>query len=81
MYDGWMDCRLALSAVRPDLYAKRMLEFVLRHTDYAELMAERQQRLKEHGQQGGAGQKPEKSRWGKIANFLKEKKKDRLDLL
>lgn len=29
------------SSVPPDLYASRMLEFILRHTDYAEVAAQR----------------------------------------
>ena len=73
-----------LSAVRPDLYAQRMLEFVLRHTDYKELKeeAERErQRDRQLQQQQQIAEQPKKSRWSKISNFLKEKKKDRLDLL
>jgi ribosomal protein L12E/L44/L45/RPP1/RPP2 len=29
------------SSVRPDLYAQRMLAFILKHTDYDEIMAQR----------------------------------------
>lgn len=64
-----------------------MLEFVLRHTDYEEVKEaqarerERRQRDLQQQQQQQVAEQPKKSRWGKIANFLKEKKKDRLDLL
>lgn len=71
-----------LSAVRPDLYAQRMLEFVLRHTDYKELKEEAErERQRDRQQQQQIAEQPKKGRWSKISNFLKEKKKDRLDLL
>jgi len=56
-----------------------MLEFILRHSDYEELMAERERQRDR--QQRSAEQPKKSSRWGKISDFLKEKKKDRLDLL
>jgi hypothetical protein len=32
---------MELSSVSPELYARRMLEFILRHTDYHEIMEAR----------------------------------------
>lgn len=69
-----------MSAVRPNLYAQRMLEFVLRHTDYEEMKEAERERQRDRQQQQVAKQ-PKKSSWNKISHFLKEKKKDRLDLL
>jgi hypothetical protein len=34
--------RMIQSSIRPDLYANRMLEFILKHTDYYEIMAQRE---------------------------------------
>ena len=34
-------CRSTLSAVNPTLYAERMLEFIMRHTDYEEVLRAR----------------------------------------
>ena len=56
-----------------------MLEFVLRHTDYEELKEAERERQRDRQQQ--IAKQPKKSSWNKISNFLKEKKKDRLDLL
>lgn len=56
-----------------------MLEFVLRHTDYEELKEAERERQRDRQQQ--VAKQPKKSSWNKISHFLKEKKKDRLDLL
>ena len=36
--------RMLQSSVRPELYAERMVNFILKHTDYSEIMTERAER-------------------------------------
>ncbi len=42
-FKGFTHDRKQLSAVDPGLYAERMLDFIMLHTDYPEIMAQRKQ--------------------------------------
>jgi ribosomal protein L12E/L44/L45/RPP1/RPP2 len=42
------------SSIRPDLYAQRMLDFILKHTDYDEVMAQRAAAAKAAADAGAA---------------------------
>lgn len=42
-FKGFSEDRKQLSAVSPALYAERMLDFIMLHTDYPEIMAHRKQ--------------------------------------
>ncbi len=45
-FKGFTNDRKQLSAVDPGLYAERMLEFVMMHTDYPEIMAQRKNTIR-----------------------------------
>lgn len=45
-FKGFTHDRTQLSAVDPQLYADRMFEFIIKHTDYDDVMEERKRSLR-----------------------------------
>ena len=73
---------MELSAIRPELYAKRMLDFIMKHTNYDEVM-KREKETRDHPNPNimkglsspqSTIEPKHNPNWAKIADYIQAKK-------